>query len=194
MHGAHMNFEVEQKFKIEDPAALIARLTALRVEMGEPKLQVDAYFRHPARDFARTDEALRIRRVGEVNCITYKGPKIDQTTKTRREIELPLAPGEMAAEQFAELLQALGFRPVAKVRKQRRYGAIQSGGLHVEIALDEVDRVGRFAELELAADEAGLDAARACLASLANELGLKQVERRSYLEMLLERMQAEGGE
>jgi adenylate cyclase class 2 len=187
-----VTFEVEQKFRVEDRAALLAKLTALQVELGEPQLQVDTYFRHPERDFAQTDEALRIRQVGEVNCITYKGPKIDQTTKTRREIELPLASGERQADQFAELLVALSFQPVTAVRKQRRYGKSPWQGLQVEIALDEVDRVGSFAELELASDEAGLDAARACLASLAAELGLKQVERRSYLELLLEQMKNDG--
>lgn len=182
-----MTFEVEQKFRLEDRAALTAKLASLQVQLSEPQLQVDTYFRHPARDFAQTDEALRIRQVGEVNCITYKGPKIDKTTKTRREIELPLASGARAAEQFAELLQALSFQPVTAVRKQRRYGELERGGQRVEIALDEVDRVGTFAELELTSDEAGLEKARECLASLAAELGLRQLERRSYLELLLER-------
>ena len=70
------------------------------IELGAtiepPVVQVDQYFAHPARDFAQTDEALRLRRVGKQNFITYKGSKIDATTKTRREIELPLAPGEEA--------------------------------------------------------------------------------------------------
>jgi adenylate cyclase class 2 len=186
-----MSFEVEQKFRINDPTALISRLTALHVELGEPQLQVDTYFRHPARDFAQTDEALRIRQVGEKNRITYKGPKIDRTTKTRREIELPLQPSQQHAEQFGELLAALGFQSVTAVRKQRRYGEMQWNGQRVEIALDEVDHVGTFAELELTADQSGLDAARACLASLAAELGLTQVERRSYLELLLEKTKPE---
>lgn len=190
INGVSMTFEVEQKFRIVDRDALLTRLTAIQVQLGEPQLQVDTYFRHPARDFAQTDEALRIRQVGEANCITYKGPKIDKTTKTRREIELPLASGTEAAEQFAELLKALSFQPVAAVRKQRRTGEIEWQGLCVEIALDEVERVGTFAELELASDEAGLERARACLVSLAAELGLRHVERRSYLELLLEMTKA----
>ena len=44
----------------------------------------------PCRDFAQTDEALRIRTVGDTSFVTYKGPKLDATTKTRRELELPL--------------------------------------------------------------------------------------------------------
>jgi adenylate cyclase class 2 len=180
-----MSFEVEQKFAVADLAAAEQRLVALGGRPDKDVVQADLYFAHPARDFAETDEALRIRRVGERNYVTYKGAKIDSTTKTRREIELDLAPGDEGAGDFQELLVALGFRPVAEVRKRRRTWLLVWQGHEVEAALDEVDRVGTFAELEIASDEAGLDAARKALAALADELGLKGAERRSYLELLL---------
>src|SRR6185295_14932137 len=107
-----MSFEVEQKFPVTDLPALEARLAGVGAREEKVLSQVDQYFAHPARDFARTDEALRIRRVDAENLVTYKGPKLDAATKTRREIELPLAPGDQGAKSFAELLQALGFRPV----------------------------------------------------------------------------------
>jgi adenylate cyclase class 2 len=56
----------------------------------------------------------------------------------------------------------------------------------VEIAWDEVDGVGQFLELELTADESDLDAARACIAALAERLSPGVAERRGYLEMLLD--------
>jgi adenylate cyclase class 2 len=182
-----MKYEVEQKFPIGDIATIERKLVALGGVFAAPVEQVDRYFGHPARDFARTDEALRIRRTGHENRITYKGPKIDAATKTRREIELPLAPGEQAAEDYTSLLEALGFRRVAEVRKRRRIANLPWHGCEIEAALDDVEHVGQFLELELSADEQGLDAARECLASLAEELGLQQSERRSYLEMLLNR-------
>ena len=55
----------------------------------------------------------------------------------------------------------------------------------MEGALDEVDGVGSFVELELQADDAGLDAAKQKISKLAAELHLGPSERRSYLEMLL---------
>jgi adenylate cyclase class 2 len=55
----------------------------------------------------------------------------------------------------------------------------------MEACLDEVERVGRFAELEILAPEEHLDSARTVLLSTAAALGLTQSERRSYLEMLL---------
>jgi adenylate cyclase class IV len=63
---------------------------------------------------------------------------------------------------------------------------LQRGEWSVEVAVDEVDRLGSFVELEVLASEKTLDAARACVVSLAAELGLSVSERRSYLEMLLE--------
>lgn len=178
-------FEVEQKHRVADLAELLDRMTAMGGEPGEPQQQVDTYYAHPQRDFAQTDEALRIRRAGAECFITYKGPKLDQTSKTRREIDLPLAGGLETAQEFAELLEALGFRASAVVAKQRRTTTIDWHGRQVEVVVDEVDRLGQFIELELQADEAGLEDARKSLASLAAELRLGPGERRSYLELLL---------
>ena len=55
----------------------------------------------------------------------------------------------------------------------------------VEASLDEIEGLGRFAELELVVDAAEMDAARACITSLAAEIGLVGSQRRSYLELLL---------
>src|SRR5947208_13776629 len=115
-----MHWEVEQKFRVRDVQAVRSSLAALGVQFHDAILQVDHYFNHPARDFGRTDEALRIRQVGEQNFITYKGPKIDATTKTRRELELQLPSGPDVSSQFAELLSALGFISVTSVSKVRQ--------------------------------------------------------------------------
>jgi len=181
-----MQYEVEQKFPVEDLAAVVERLAAMGAKLTEPHEEVDRYFAHPARNFAETDEALRLRRKGEKFLITYKGPKIDTTTKTRQELELPLVADQQSLERWTELLERLGFRQVADVRKQRRKTAIAWQGASVEGSLDEVDRVGQFVELELVVDEHQLDTARATIASLAEKLPLGPTERRSYLELLLE--------
>ena len=47
--------------------------------------------------------------------------------------------------------------------------------------------VGRFVEVEIMAPPESADEARAVLQQVAAELGLKDSERRSYLEMLLEK-------
>ena len=180
-----MHWEVEQKFRVRDVQAVRSSLAALGVQFHDAILQVDHYFNHPARDFGRTDEALRIRQVGEQNFITYKGPKIDATTKTRRELELQLPSGPDVSSQFAELLSALGFISVTSVSKVRQPGSLSWNGQQVEIALDEVDELGWFVELEVSANDGMLELAKAALASLAERLNLGPSERRSYLELLL---------
>jgi adenylate cyclase class 2 len=182
-----MQFEVEQKFAVNDVAALIERLGVIGVSLGPPVEQRDNYFNHPSRDFAQTDEAFRLRLSGTKSFITYKGPKVDAETKTRRELELPLPEGAAFNSSWPELLLALGFRSVAEVRKQRRAGRQRHGAFEVEFVLDEVEHVGTYCEIELQASESELDAAKKTLREIAVQLSLGAPERRSYLELLLER-------
>jgi adenylate cyclase class 2 len=191
-----MHLEVEQKFRVPDHEPLRGRLHELGAARMGTVVQADRYFAHPASDFAQTDEALRLRQVGDENWITYKGPRIDSHTKTRRELELPLAPGPLSLDQYAELLVAVGFRPVATVQKTReRWRLVYPGSVThesadrscaVEIALDTVERVGLFVELEATVAEEGKSLAYEAIDSLANNLTLSRIERRSYLELLLE--------
>lgn len=180
-----MPLEVEQKYRVTDPAPLRARLAELGVAFAAPVVQTDAYYNHPARDFATTDEALRIRSVGQRNFVTYKGPKLDRTVKTRRELELPLADGPAAAAAFGELLSLLGFRPTAVVTKRRSSAGLDWNGTHYEVCWDEVDDLGSFLEIELMADDAGAAEARQRITALEQTLGLTNIERRSYLSMVL---------
>jgi adenylate cyclase class 2 len=177
--------EVEVKYAGADFAALERRLRAWGAREDSPRTDADHYFNAPDRDFAATDEALRLRRIGERNFVTYKGPKRDAQTKTRTEVEVPLAPGDAVADDFTRLLTLLGYRPVAVVRKTRRLFHLERGGFALEVTLDDVEGVGRFAELEIQAPEEQLNAARNVLLQTAAELGLSASERRSYLELLL---------
>jgi adenylate cyclase class 2 len=180
-------YEVEQKYRLADVAAFESKLRELGVDSFETIEQVDTYLAHPSRDFGETDEAFRVRRVGELNFVTYKGPKIDATTKTRREIELPLPDGAAYAEDFKRLQEALGFQLVAEVHKVRKKSHLRWQEADVEIVIDDVTGVGWYTELEIVADESEVESAKARLASLAEELNLQESERRSYLELLRER-------
>ena len=182
-------YEVELKFQVSDASVLERELVALGARFREPVEQVDRYFAHPCRDFAATDEALRLRRTGADVAITWKGPRIDAATKTRREIELAVAPngGPAAIDRWTGLLEALGFRQVREVAKRRRSAAVAWDGAEVEAALDAVAGLGVYLELELQADADGVPLARGRLESLARRLGCGPTERRSYLELLLAR-------
>jgi adenylate cyclase, class 2 len=182
-----MAMEVERKYRVKSHADIRARVETLGGKWASPIAQSDRYFAHPARDFSQTDEALRIRSVGDHNVITYKGPKIDRESKTREEIEVAVGSGELCARDLGVVLERLGFRPVLTVLKKRSIAEIDWHGHSVEIALDEVAGAGDFVELETQSDESQLDNAKECTRSLAAQLGLADAdqERRSYLELVL---------
>ena len=179
-----MALEVELKYRVADRTAILEKLTVLGASFVGEERHRDTYFAPPHRDFAKTDEALRIRRTDAVGWITYKGPKIDAATKTRREVEAPLEPA--SADSLAEILKELSFKPVLEVAKTRSVYTTAFRGFPVSIALDQVRGLDdHFVELEIHAEDAELDDARSALLALAEEMHLKDSERRSYLELLL---------
>ncbi|MBI3861384.1 MAG: class IV adenylate cyclase [Planctomycetia bacterium] len=179
-------YEVELKFPIADARPALARLSALGASAAHSVEQADCYFNHPSRDFGQTDEALRIRSIGDRHLVTYKGPVIDVQTKTRREIEIPLD-GSDARDKLAEILAQLGFRAVREVRKSRQPYHLHRDGREFEVAHDQVVGLGTFLEIETLASESERPAAISAIQKLAADLGLSAPERKSYLCLLLEK-------
>jgi adenylate cyclase class 2 len=190
-----MSYEVELKYRLANRGALLRRLAERGAVAGASTVLEDVYLNHPARDFADKREALRIRRVGNENRITYKGPRLSGPTKTREEIEIAFASGDTAFEQLSRLLEILGFRPIATVKKSRMTFELTESGHRLEIAVDCALGLGDFAEIEAqAASSDALPAAQAAVISAAAGLGLTEVEPRSYLRMVLDRQsQAKSG-
>ena len=182
-------YEVEMKFRVDDSAALKATLAELGCMPDSACEEFDRFFQHPSRDFVQTDECLRIRRRtladgGVEQSLTYKGPKVDTATKTRREIEMPID----GSPQWFELLEALGFHEKATVRKQRRYGSLTFNGQHVEVLLDFLpDLDEHFVELEAIAEENEVAEKRRLVLDLAAKLGLTESIRTSYLGLVSEK-------
>jgi adenylate cyclase, class 2 len=189
-----MGYEVEVKYRMVDHD----RLELLLAERGadrQPEItHEDIYLSHPSRDFTVSNEAFRIRRIGTENRITYKGPRLRGPTKTREEIELTVAPGEIAFNQLLRLFENLGFRPVATVRKSRIPFHLTEQGRAVEVVLDRAFDLGNFVEIEaLAETDSELPAVQVAVLALAEQLGLTEVEPRSYLRMLLESRKDQAG-
>lgn len=180
MASADAMWEVEAKAPAHDLDAIAAELARRGAQLLADRRERDVYFAAPDRNFAETDEALRLRTVEERTTLTYKGPKIDPRTKTRRELSVDLDDAIAAAA----LLEALGYRRVGAVSKHRRVYELG----RTEIALDDVEGLGPFVEAEeLAENEVERERAQEHVLALLSELGLTQRERRSYLELLLER-------
>lgn len=180
-----MTWEVELKFAVGDRGDLAPDLLRLGAVAAGESEQSDTYFAHPCRDFVQTNEAFRLRTVNGQHYLTYKGPVVDRTIKTRQEIEIPCGSGESTGEQWRSLIAALGFRPVREVRKHRRRFTLMREGRQFELCLDRVPALGDFAEIETLAETDDRDVAREQVWSLARELDLTTAEPRSYLELLL---------
>lgn len=159
-------------------------------EFMRKEVHEDIYFAHPCRDFSKTDEALRIR-IKRFNghfeaLLTYKGPKIDEISKTRREIEVSID----NVDAYIELLYALGFREVLTIKKTREKYYVEKG---VTITLDEIEDLGKFVEIEkLEKDERKIKEEVKRLKMILESLGIKQFERKSYLELLIEKTTPSG--
>ncbi len=177
--------EIEMKFPVADFGSVEETLRRWQARRDPTIDEADHYFNAPDRDFARTDEAFRLRRIGPRNLITYKGPKQAGPAKTRTEMEVPLEDGPAVAEEFCRLVGKLGYRPSAVVHKKRTIWHFERGGFALQACLDEVDSLGRFVEVEIVAEEGKRSQAEKVLEQVAADLELHQIERRSYLEMLL---------
>ncbi|SEQ34268.1 class IV adenylate cyclase [Natrinema salaciae] len=178
-------YEVEVKVPA-DLAAVRDRLAALEATPRGAVVQIDTYYDAPHREFAETDEALRIRSErseagSDETRVTYKGPLVDDESKTREEVET--AVGDRGA--MDSILTNLGFEPAATVRKDRERFALEG----YAVTLDSVEDVGEYVEVETeVAAEPALESAREGAYEVLEQLGLDPDDqlRTSYLGLLLE--------
>ncbi len=142
----------------------------------------DTYFSSPQRDFRKTDEALRIRVKEGGAWLTYKGPKLDAMTKSREEVTVKLD-DSIAMEK---ILASLGFVHAAEVKKHRDKYVLGD----LILALDVVEGLGTFLEVEVVANE-NWEAKREEVLGIFAHLGIGASIRQSYLEMLEDASQSD---
>jgi len=174
--------EVEVKAHVTDFKPIRDKLSQIGARTAKFEHQEDLYFNAPHRDFRKTDEALRIRKVireGRMKIVlTYKGAKLDETSKTRKEIEVVVE----EVENMALILESLGFRLAGTIKKDR---TTYNVGEFI-VTLDKVYEVGNFVEIEKDLPE-GEDFQNSLngIFSLYRKLDIEDgFERRSYLELL----------
>ena len=129
-------------------------------------------------DFAKTDEALRIRTTNNDTFITYKGPKLNEKAKTRKEVEMTIESAVKAQDIFTEI----GFKPARIVKKNRQYYTYEN----FEISLDDVEGLPPYMEIEVALDDGeSYEDAQDKIFELFKKLGITDgFERTSYMELL----------
>lgn len=178
-------YEVEVKVPA-DHETVRRRLGGLDADRLDHVVQRDTYYDAPDRDFAETDEALRLRSETPVDAesattrLTYKGPLVDADSKTRRELETGVDDGETVDG----ILRALGYEPAAVVEKERERFGVDG----YTVTLDSVTDVGDFVEVEREAPEEAVEATREGAVDVLRRLGLDPDDgvRTSYLGMLLD--------
>jgi adenylate cyclase class 2 len=179
-----MPIEIEAKAYADDLEGIEKKILSMGAKLTWQGEQKDIYYNHPARDFASTDEALRVREEGEKVILTYKGPKIDDITKTREEIKVNV--GDMPS--IKEILIKLGFKEVGVVKKHRKKYILSE----FKICLDDVADLGGFVEIESLfypeISNENIEMKREDILTFLDELKIKKMERRSYLELLLDKL------
>lgn len=177
--------EVEQKYQIDDPAALKDALTALEAKPGQVARQVDSYYNAPHRDFLGGEvvsEWLRVRESDHGSSVNFKLWHLDTANTYADEYETPVED----PEAIRLILAALDFTPMVTVDKRREEWALPG---QVEIAFDTVEGAGTFVEFEFKGEADSPEEASAELDTFIAGLGVELGDRvnRGYPHMLLGR-------
>jgi adenylate cyclase, class 2 len=187
------SYEVEVKLPLADKEAMKKTILQIGGIEKNSEMQTDMYYDPPCRSFAETDESVRVRHrtrtegmslseTGHTPVeLTYKGSKIDKTTKTRLEYTVDL----VDSESMVQILLNTGFKYIVTIVKHREFFDVDG----ITVSLDVVTDVGKYVELELMADgKEGMKVARNRILKLVDTLGLdeKDMVRESYLELYLE--------
>lgn len=193
--------EVEIKVRILDPTKIRKKFEEHK---GIYKLSLqheDTYFNMPKglRDFKKTDEALRLRQSIEFNkstrvikqkvnhYITYKGKKLDNSTKTRKEIDIKIED----FNRMKKLLKELGFQEILTVKKKRELYEFKFKNYHINALIDYLPILDQyFIEVEcLLNSPEKLEDSKEILFEFLSLFNIKKEEsiRKSYLELIVDK-------
>lgn len=179
--------EYEVKIAVENLKEIEKALKEIGAVFEDEVYEEDYYIDlRPCKDLKASDEALRVRiSKGSRTTIesyefTYKGPKIRPDLKVRDEITIEVSDGRALIEIF----RRLGFRTyiIRKKRKVYRYGKYK-------VFLDEVMGLGRFVEIEVE----GASNVKEFASEIRKLVSILKLTgsfiSKSYLEMILDRIE-----
>lgn len=181
--------EYEIKAKLDDQKAFTNLITSLGGRYGMRLMQTDTYLTNDVLDFPGEGSVFRMRvstgdGIGKSSFITYKGPKIDEKTKSREELEFGVSDPNIALD----VLRRMNFAVVLSIKKTRQEYYL---GMYT-VCVDHVDELGWFAEIEQTSRVGEIDRPQEELLSAARMLHLDNQERRSYLELMMEKRKNDG--
>ena len=161
--------EVEQKFMLSDLEAARNRIAELNGVLRGTSVQRDVYYDAPDRSFLAKPESsewLRLRFQGEVVSLNYKlWYPLDAAVKTHcDEFETVVSNGEA----MRRTLVALGYHELVVVSKVREEWQLDD----TLLAIDVVDGLGSFIELEYIGRGLSVAEAHSRLTAAVQRLGL----------------------
>ena len=161
------SFEIEQKYRITEPArirALLKKLGAKKIAGGS---ETNEFFDR-GQQLRGKRIAMRLRKYGKNATLTLKGPRLKSRFTKRLEIET-LADHVL----MGKILRLAGFKVMMRYKKERELYRLGKS----LVTLDRLSRFGWFLEIEGRSQE---------IAKLGAKLGLsaKDREERSYLQMM----------
>ncbi len=173
-----MPLEIEAKFRVESHEPLRERLRALGAERLGRVLEANAIFDRRGGSLRGSGCGLRVRSTIEdgsgqrTATMTFKGPVLAGSFKSREELEVRVSDAETASH----ILHALGFVRILWYQKRRESWRLD----RCRIELDEPPHIGLFVEVEGPGETA--------IRSLQEKLGLGEAPhvRGSYVRMLSE--------
>ncbi len=173
-----MYSEIEAKLKVDSLGEVETRLKDLDAEFIEEQVQSDCHFDDADATLTNSDRCLRLRKQisgGYTRYfLTFKGPREQSNFKKRQEIEIEIAD----ADSTEKLLKALGYDKTLSVEKKRRLWQFHG----CEIALDELQLLGDFVEIEGPDDE--------IIAEVQKILGLENLSHipKSYASLIVDKL------
>ncbi len=105
----------------------------------------DYYFTHPCINMSSLDEAIRVREEVSTSTgktkyfVTYKGRRLGGAFKERLELEV-----EVSGKEIVEILEALGFKVLAVISKERSLFKC----FNTLVTVDYLSNLGLFMEVE----------------------------------------------
>ncbi|MHA2272798.1 MAG: class IV adenylate cyclase [Candidatus Hodarchaeales archaeon] len=191
--------EFEMKVLVDNsPEWVYTRLKEQNCTHIKDLREVDYYMDTPERSFASKDQAFRARISKDMTNpeipdrleITFKGPKIDKISKTREELGFIVKGNDVSGVLN---FQRLGFSEVFEICKNRSLWRHPRESL---ISVDNVDELAPdcYVEAEIISEnltdkEQLIEELTGMLTELLDCNGELRSERRSYLELVLNRSQ-----
>ena len=174
-----MLYEVESKNRVESIDRIKQILEENNAGYLGVSMQDDMYYNSLIRDYAKTDEALRIRNTGDSAELTYKGPKVKTSgVKAREEYNVTVS----SAADMENILTKTGFFVSRGVKKRRE----EYSFMGATVALDIVEGLGHFVEIEIISEDK--DSAAGKIKEIKKFLDIEgESISTSYLEMIIEK-------